>query len=261
MPSLAEVQRLFRGAVVAGTFAPVAPHLVGGQDPVRRLEIHRNHFETSLVSALVGRFQATAWLVGESQVREAALTFVHRHPPTAPCIAEYGDQFPAFLAMRPTLSSLSYVLDFANLDWQLGRLAISVDAPALTRSDLAAQPTDALVDAVGTLQTGSYRVHAGWPVDELMQAYLADAVPARWTYVNQTVWVEVRGSRGVFRFTRLTEACFRFRQAVDNGQSFGDAAALAFALDPLFDSGTALSSLVDDGLITQIHFPPTGASL
>ena len=70
--------------------APAAPLLVGGLDPVKRLDIHRNHYETSLVSAMLGRFPATGWLVGPSSLHEAASAFVRRHPPTAPRVAAYG---------------------------------------------------------------------------------------------------------------------------------------------------------------------------
>jgi hypothetical protein len=258
--SLAEVQTRLREAVVTGACAPAAPLLVGGLDPVKRLDIHRNHYETSLVSAILGRFPATGWLVGASSLREAASAFVRRHPPTAPCVADYGGRFPSFLAARPGTASLSYLQAFAELDWHLGRLAVSVDRAPLTRQDLATLGPDALTEAVATLQEGIYYAHAAWPLDELMQAYLADAAPERWTLVDREVWFEARGSRGEFRFSRLTAPVSMFRSAIADGRSLGDAAGLALSVDPAFDPGAALVALVDDGLVTSINLPRTGAS-
>ena len=100
MPSLADTQIRLRSALVEGDASAIAPMLVGGRDPLKRLGIHVRHYETSLVEALTRRFPALVWLVGRAPVDAAAREFVHRHPPTAPCIAEYGEEFPAFLAER-----------------------------------------------------------------------------------------------------------------------------------------------------------------
>ena len=81
-----------------GEAETVAPLLVGGNDPRKRLAIHHRHYETSLVTALLDRFPATIWLVGSTFVTETARQFVRRRPPSRPCIAEYGEEFPAFLS-------------------------------------------------------------------------------------------------------------------------------------------------------------------
>ena len=96
MLSLAETQLWIRRAVVDGDTAGIPPQLIGGRNPRRRLAIHQRHYRSSLVAAIRTKFPATAWLLGMPFLDEAAQEFVRQHPPATPCIAEYGEEFPAF---------------------------------------------------------------------------------------------------------------------------------------------------------------------
>jgi len=232
---LADLQRQMRDAVVSGDHASISPLLVGGQNASKRLAVHLHHYEASLTAAVVGRFPATGWLVGSHRLEGAARQFVHDHPPTAPCIAEYGSQFPGFLAT-----------------WHLGRLAVSIDVAAVGRKRLAAiDPTD-LADVGVTLQSGTHYLCASWPIDTLITMYLADASPASWTLVSEEVRIEARGARGSFRFSRLRAGDYTFRVSLAEGQTLGDAASRALEIDPAFDPGVALLTLVDEQLITSV---------
>src|SRR5262245_53377727 len=118
--SLAELQHQLRDAVITGSAAPVVPLLVGGRDATKRLGIHHRHYTTSLATAIVTRFPATAWLVGPSRLEEAARQFVQQHPPTAPCIAEYGGAFPAFLGAWPATGGVASGPAVSGLDVSAG---------------------------------------------------------------------------------------------------------------------------------------------
>jgi len=99
--ALADIQLFFRNAVVTGDVAHIRALLSDATDPENGLGIHRRNYEVSLVTALLTKFPATVWLAGTSFVTEAARDFIRHHPPQAPCIAEYGDEFPRFLAGFP----------------------------------------------------------------------------------------------------------------------------------------------------------------
>src|SRR5437867_1330320 len=131
MPPLAETQSHMRHAVVARESAGIVPLLVGGRDHEKRLGIHQRNYETSLVNALLGKFPATRWLVGTPFLSEAAREFIRVCPPDAPCIAEYGEGFPVFLATRPSTERVPYLRWFAELEWHLGHVAIAIEHPAL----------------------------------------------------------------------------------------------------------------------------------
>jgi len=254
MPSLAEVQRRLRDAIVDGHDAGVGALLVGGRDPSRRLAIHRRNYETSLVAALLRKFPATVWLMGSPFVSEAVRDFVHRRPPSAPCIAEYGTEFPDFLASRPGTEHVAYLRWFAQLEWQLGHAAISIERPVPGADALRALRSEALPDVVLSLQPGLFYLEAPWPVDDLMRLYLGETAPERYALEPTEVRLEVRGARGEFRIRRLDAGMFVFRRSIALGQSLGLAAEHALDRDSSFDPGRGLSMLIAEGL-------PTAATL
>ena len=252
MSPLADVQRRIRDAVVTGDAASAASLFVGGKDAAQRLAIHLRHYRASLVTAVLGRFPASGWLVGSPLLEEAATQFVREHPPSAPCIGEYGQRFPQFLATWPGAERVPYLRAFADLDWHMGRLALAVDLPVVTRHDVAAVAADDLADAGLTIQPGTHYAHAEWPIDDLMTLYLSDAAPAQFALADTEVWIEVRGARGSFRFSRLTAAEFSFRVAIADGLPLGDAAQRTWSTDSTFDPGLGLAAIVDGGLATSI---------
>lgn len=257
---LADLQQQMRDAVVNGDSASISSLLVGGRNATKRLAIHLHHYDASLTAAVVGRFPATAWLIGPRRLEDAARRFVHDHPPTAPCIAEYGAQFPTFLARWRETAHLTYVPEFADLDWHLGRLAVSIDVAGVGREYLAAIDPRDLADIRVTLQSGTHYLRASWPIDELIRMYLADDSPESWTLRDEAVYIEARSARGAFRFTRLGAGTHAFRVSLAEGCTVADAADRALAVDPAFDPGAALLSLVDERLITSTGLPQTGSA-
>jgi len=225
--------------------------LVGGDDPTRRFAIHTRHYGASVARAIVERFAATVWLVGSEPVVRAAAAFVREHPPTKPCMAEYGDAFPAYLASFGDGALPRYVAPFATLDWHLGRLAITADAPPLTT--LAGCDPGRIADVRLALQGGIAYVQLAWSLDELMAFYLSGEAPDSYALRQETVWLELRGSRGELSMRRLEQGGFVFRRAVAHGAPLGDAAALAADVDASFSPSNAVVQLVADGLVTGVR--------
>jgi hypothetical protein len=250
MPSLAETQRRVREAVVTGDAMPLADLLVGGRDPQTRLAIHQRHYQTSLMTAIVGKFPATAWLVGTPFLTAAARAFVRDCPPKAPCIAEYGDAFPEFLATRQNAAHVPYLRSFAELEWAVGLVSIAVDEPYVTSEVLAGIDAAILPDLRLRLQPGLRYVHAGCPVDDLMKLYLTDSAPDNFALDAADTWIQVRGARGAFDLTRLEPGDFAFRQGMLAGESIGAAAERALDATAEFDVGDGLIDAFAAGLIT-----------
>lgn len=251
-PPLVEAQRRVRDALVGGDVADVVPLLVGGQDAAKRFAIHRRHYEASLVSALLGTLPATQWLVGTPFVTQAAEQFVRERPPHAPCIAEYGDDFPRFLAERPAASPLPYLFWFVELERHIGQVALAIEHPPMDMEALSGLSGSGLMFAVPILQPGTRYMQAPWPIDDLLRLYLTDTAPSQLALDAEDVWIEVRGARGAMDMKRMTPAEFMFRRAIREGQALGPAAEAALDTEPTFDPGTALAALVAEGLVTAI---------
>jgi Putative DNA-binding domain len=258
VPSLADTQLGIRRAVVDGDTATIAPLLIGGCAPERRLAIHQRHYRSSLMAAMRTKFPATAWLLGMPFLDDAARQFVRQHPPAGPCIAEYGEEFPRFLSTHPGAARVPYLYSFAELEWHLGQVAIAVDRPTLIVEVFSGFEINTLMDTGLTLQAGLRYIHASWPVDDLMKLYLSGTAPAEYRLAPADVWLEVRGSRGEFRIDRLDAAEFVFRKAVLDGQSIGAAAERALDANAEFDSGRAFTALVGSGHVIGMTSPGRG---
>jgi hypothetical protein len=250
MPSLAETQAHLRGAMLSGDGRAMSALIIGGRDPLARLLIHLRHYEASLVAAIVGRFPACCWLLGEPFVSHMARVFVRAHPPGAPCIAEYGADFSAFLAQQAGGDQVPYLRWFGDLEWHLGRISVAIDHPALDRSALAAFPAEQLPDLVLTMQPGLAYIEAPWPVDALMKLHLSEQAPDTYEMSPEDVCLEVRGARGNFTIDRLDSASFAFRRAVSERATIGAAMERAFDAHADFDPAHGLIQLFADGLVT-----------
>ena len=180
MQPLHEIQTRFRAAVVHGDTDGISEALIGSRHPEKRLSIHQRNYRASLTDALLTKFPAAQWLLGTRFLIEAAGRFIQECPPSMPCIAEYGSEFPDFLGR--CAPHLPYVRDFAILEWFVGKAAIAIDE-----------------------QTGVHYLHTGWPVDDLMGIYLSDNAPAQFELIPNDVWIEIRGARGEFQINRLCQ--------------------------------------------------------
>lgn len=254
---LADLQRQFRDAVVSGNGQSILPLLErpDRQGPASRLDIYLRHFETSLVEAIMNRFPATGWLLGSSSVERAARAYVRAHPPDAPCIAEYGAGFPAWLDHAEPRANLP-VRAFAEFDWHLGRLSVGVHATTLP-AEAAQALGDALPSCGLVLQPATWYGCAERPIDTLMTRYLSEQDEDGELPEDEAVWIEARGDRGRVWFRRLAPGEFAFRQGLQRGLSLEAAAATA-AVHPDFQPGPALAALFHDGLVTGVS-PLSGA--
>ncbi len=130
MPSLLEVQRALRDALIAGE---PPPQWVAGSEPsVReRLGIYRNTVLGTLVRALRLGFPTVERLVGAEFFEGAAQAFALAHPATSADLNAYGSAFAAFLADFAPCAGLVYLPDVARLDAAVARALHADDASAL----------------------------------------------------------------------------------------------------------------------------------
>jgi hypothetical protein len=237
--------------LLADLQASLARDIVAGT-ATGRLRVHARHFAATLVRTLLDRFPATTWLVGTPFLSAAALAFVRAAPPARPCLAEYGEQFPAFLEGRPHASAVPYLRDFAELEWRVGEVAVETARPPVAIDSLASIG-DAAADASLVLQGGLRYVATRWPVADLMTLYLTDTAPDRLALAPQPEWVEVRGARGDVSVTRLSPGSFAFRRALHAGHPLAEALAAGAAREPAFDPGAALAALFAAGLVRSVQ--------
>lgn len=247
--SLSDAQARIRHAVVTSACEGVAPMLTGGLDPALRLAIHRRHYHASLIEVLRGRYPATGWLIGDAALTAAAAAYAVAHPPSVFCMAEFGREFPTFLASRPGVSTLTYLEAFATLEWEVGRVSVEVTQPPLEPAWLQERDPDTIGQAALTLQPGLGYLRSDTSVDDVFRVFLTGVEPSQYTLVDGPYWLEVRGARGDIDISRLPAGGWHFRRALAGGDSIEGAASVGLDADHQLTPGTALIHLFASGLV------------
>lgn len=249
---LAETQSAMRAALLVDAIAPDAA-------PANRIAIHRRHYHASLMTALATKFPATLWLLGSPRFNELATAYLAAFPPVSPCIAEYGENFPEFVALRPIGAERPYIAAVASADWHLGQVSIAISRAPLAAAALSSVDPMRLPDIRLSLQPGLRFLESDWPIDALIALHLGGDAPAQFTLERERVWLQFSGARGTFGIDRLDPPTFAFRRAIREGATVGMAAEMALAAHAGFDPGVALATLFAAGLVVDFALPTEGA--
>jgi hypothetical protein len=251
MPALRELQSAFLRAM----FGPGEPQLLetivgDGLLPAARLQIYRHHVLTSLTDVLQTTFPVICRLVDERFFRYAANAYIRQHPPTAPCLFEYGAHFPAFLAAFPPCRHLEYLADVARLEWALHVAWHAGLRVPLDPAELAGLAPHDVAQLTFQFDPSVTLLESPWPIDQIWRVNQADSE------VNAPVDLNAGGgSLEICRweddvgFHRLNPAIYTFRTTLAAGHTLARAAEAALAASQEFDCVTALHELLTDGVI------------
>jgi Putative DNA-binding domain len=251
MSSPRELERDLAAALLGGSAEAVVAEIQGdGFDPAARVAIYRNHVFTTLTDALEAIYPVVVRLVDRRFFGYLADGFIREHPPAGPCLFEYGEALPDFLAEFPACRDLAYLRDVARLEWALNEALHAEDAVTLDPRWLAAVPPDEVGRLTLRLHPSFSLLESPWPIDRIWRANQPDADP------DATVSLDEGGAclevyrlddRPVFRV--IAPGAYAFRRALVDGRDLGSAVTAGRSADPTFDLTDALRELLDDGLI------------
>jgi hypothetical protein len=162
VPSLRELQVSLRVAMLGSDDAVATEIVDDGIGASERLDVYRHHVLSSLTNVLASTYPVVVRLVGRRFFDYVADRFIRAHPPSEPCLFEYGAELPAFLAAFPACAHLEYLPDVARLEWAMHAALWAPDPSTEGR---------ALPDPSCTL------LRSQWPVHAIWRANQADADP------------------------------------------------------------------------------------
>ena len=249
MSSLRELQSGFRAAVLAGDESGIAPEIADdGLGVSARLAVYRHHVFTSLTAVLEATYPVVTRLVDRRFFGWLADGYIRAHPPAGPCLFEYGERLPDFLAAFPACAHLPWLADVARLEWamnvaQYAPAATPVDADAWRALDAAA-----LAQLTVRLDPSLTLIASPWPVDAIWRANQpgGDGVV---DLDAGDVRVQVRRVGDDVVFHTLTPAAFAFRAALGDGRTLQEAAEQASDLDARFDLAAEIRALFDEQIL------------
>lgn len=252
MPALRDLQVLFKEGLLAAEDGPLVDLVAGdGLDPRARLAVYRHHVFTTLTTVLEAAYPVVCRLADRRFFAYAADVFIRRHPPTGPCLAQYGATFPDFLAVFAPCAPYPFLADVARLEW-----AMHLASEASPTGDLDL----AYLRGLDPLQMASLRfvpraglayVASRWPVDRIWSAHQEGASASLPDLEAGSVCLEVSSSEAGVHVRAICRTTYAFRDALARGLTLGEAADLAFALDRSFDLEGELRTVLEGNLFTD----------
>jgi hypothetical protein len=273
MPSrLSELQHALHDALLGGDAGPVRDAVLGdGLAPDARLALYRHHVFTTLTEALAATFPVVCRLVHTRFFAYAADRYIRDHPPTSPCLFEYGADFAEFLAAFNPAQHLAYLPDVARLEWAINCARHAGDAAPIDPAQLRSIPPEAMPRLVARLDPSLFLLESRWPIDRIWSANQcvdtagshdngAPEPPPIVDLGEGDVSVEVRRRDDDVSIRRLAPDVHAFRAALVAGRTLADATDAALASNPSFDLVRGIRDLLLENALTSFHLAEPGAA-
>lgn len=225
-----------------------------GSDPAARFAVYRNNVVVSLVDVLADIFTVTQELVGSEFFRAMAQVFVVTHPPRSRVLANFGRDFPDFVATFPPAATLPYLADVARLEMLRVQACHAADAMPLTPATIAevladppglpalrivCHPSAAVLHSPHAVFS-LWAAHQGHPgLDSIDPAAPETALVVRVDLDVQTI--------------RLSPAVGLFIEQLIRGADLERAVSTAGSADPGFDLSEAFATLIRWQLIVALE--------
>jgi hypothetical protein len=253
MPTLDQLQSLMSSAMRGGDALDLLTLIEGdGVPPEALLRIYRNHMTMTLTEALEATFPVVCRLVDQRFFAYAAHEYIAATPPSRPCLAEFGESFPDFLASFPACRNLVYLADVARLEWAIN-LALHAEEARLDR------PASISSGSVVRLHPSSHLVASQWPIERIWYANQPEGNPNTIIELDSggaRLQVYRRGDRVVIR--EVEQSTYAFLSALAQGARVREAIEAGKHSAATFDPTADLDFLFEEGLIVGPAFatPP-----
>ena len=245
MLALRELQAAFAAHIVAGDRADFLAAVTGDAIPAAaRLGVYRHHVFYSLASALSETYPTVKSAVGEEFFRRIVRAYVTTTLPVQPVLAEYGEDFPGFIATFEAARDLAYLADVAQLDWVLNRAFHAAWTPALGVADLLAIGTELLPTQRLALQPGAALIESDFPIDRIWSLSQPGAVEETIDPQAGGVRLLVLRRSDAAAFAPLSVGEMAFVRGVADGRTLEEAAALGLGAQPVFDLSSSFGRLL-----------------
>lgn len=252
--ALRDLQAAFAAHIVGHGRADVVAAVAGDTIPaVARLDVYRHHVFASFGTALVATFPTVEALVGADFFRGLARAFVGHALPLQPVLAEYGAEFPAFIARHEAARDLPYLADVARLDWALN---LAFHAPAggrLQAADLSAVAAERLPSLSIALPPGAVLIRSRYPLARIWETSQPGAASETVDLNSGGADLLVLRRRDDAAFVILSAGEAAFMAVLAAGLSLEQAAEQALHADPTFDLSSSFGRFLALGAFAAMQ--------
>lgn len=253
MLSLRNLQLRFAAALFEGSDAIVSPE-IGDPAPTAgaRLGIYRNNLREGFIKTLALEFPVIEQLVGEDFFRQTALEFLLQHPSRRGDLTYIGAPFAAWLRAHFGAGDYAWLPDVADLEWALQEVAIAPDC-LVAPIEISEIPPHRFEDLTFEAHPATRLVESRFPIVRMWQSNQPGAAAETIDLESGGNTVLVRRRAGELEFVHLLPSHFTFARMLARHTPLGLATDASLAIDPQFDLGHALRSLMLAGAFARIE--------
>jgi hypothetical protein len=253
MLSLRDLQLRFVAALYEGNDAIVGDQLDDGAPSAgARLGVYRNNLREGFIKTLSLEFPVVEKLVGPEFFRHTALEFQLQHPSRSGDLTHVGEPFADYLRARFAAGEYAWMPDIAALEWALQCVAIAPDCVPLAVACLEQIPAHRYQDLTFEPAPATRLVESRFPIVRIWQSNQLGATPENIDLDAGGDHVLVRRCGDDLEFVRLSPADFTFARMLARRTPLGLATDASLAIEPAFDLGRALRSLMLAGAFARI---------
>ena len=244
MSALRDLQTGFRGFLISE--AEAVPGIA--VDFADNVAIYRNNVRHAHVGALQANFPAIQALVGEAFFDALALAYANAHPPYSAILAQYGSDFPAFLAARDELSPYPFLPDVARLEWALNEAFHAHSSFSLTPADAARVFSTDTGETPLTLLSSARLVSSRFRIRDICDAALEGNAERIAGLASETQNLLVMRPDAEVVIAELSDGEYAFLKALAGNASLDGALNAAIAADPSLSPAEAVGRLLHLGV-------------
>jgi hypothetical protein len=250
MSSLRDVQLAFRAALLDQDDDRIAADVLPDSlSPCARVAVYRHHVRTTLTEALVSTFPVVCRLVDRRFFGWLADCYVRKHPPTTPCLFEYGGDFAFFIERFPACAALPWLADVARLEWSMNVAFHAPDVAMIGSDRLAATPPEELGALGVEFEPSATYIESRWPIDAIWRANQSGVEGTVVDLDSGSVRLEIRRVDDDVVFRALPAGSFAFRRALANHAPLERAVDAGLAADASLDLTSEIRALIDEKLL------------
>lgn len=239
-------------AAVTGAEAGVPPGVrVARGDLASRFAVYRNNVAVARIGAFADLFPVCRRLVGEDFFADVVRAHLAEAPPRSPIVAEWGADFPAWLAGFAPTRELGWLVDTARLEAAWTRAFHAAEAEPIGLEALGAVSAEELMAARLALHPSLALIASDHPIGSIWAAHQGDDEPEPLALATaETVMVLRPQAEVVVAVIAAADAVWLERLSA--GDTLAAATEAALGVDPAFALGPQLVALVRAGAVVGL---------
>ncbi len=256
MPSLAERQRAFAGAIRdSGAAIPAGLSAPPGAVREARFAVYRNNVAVGLIEALRAAFPVVDRLVGHEFFSAMARAHALETLPSSPVLLAYGGDFPRFIARFEPARALPYLADVARLEWLWLEAYHAPDAEPLAAETLAQLRPAELPQLRFRLHSSARLARFASPALSIWRLHEGADDPGDVLIDEAPEYALIVRPRAAVSAVGLTAGAFAFVNLLQAGHALAEAAGRALAIEPALDLDQLLQLLFAAGALQSVSAP------